>query len=68
MNSQLNNTNTSSQEDFSDYVAHLQVHMSLQSRHLLPQVQQNSDRRSNLLYETQAMTEKLASRQFTSPN
>jgi len=56
------------QEDFSDYVAHLQVHMSLQARHLLPQIREKNDHRSSLLYKTQVMTEKYASRQFISSN
>lgn len=51
--------------ELSDYVAHLQLHMSLQSRNLLPKINQNQDHRSNLLYETQAMTEKFTSRELT---
>jgi hypothetical protein len=53
-------------EDFSDYVANLQLHMSLQARNLLPPlapVVPGSDTRAQLLQETQATFEKLASRQ-----
>lgn len=50
-------------EDFSDYVANLQLHMSLQARNLLPPLTQSKDSRSQLLQESQAMFEKLASRQ-----
>ncbi|PHV61079.1 hypothetical protein WEU38_06185 [Cyanobacterium aponinum AL20118] len=51
-------------EDVSDYVAHLQIHMSLQSRNLLPQIDQVKDSRDNLLYQTQANIEKLTSREL----
>ncbi|MFZ9738105.1 MAG: hypothetical protein ACO3EZ_08870 [Prochlorotrichaceae cyanobacterium] len=53
-------------EDFSDYVANLQLHMSLQARNLLPGIAPKSvgdDTRAQLLQETQAAFEKLASRQ-----
>lgn len=50
-------------EDFSDYVANLQLHMSLQARNLLPPLTQCQDSRSQLLQDTQAAFEKLASRQ-----
>lgn len=50
-------------EDFRDYVAHLQLHMSLQARNLVPTVTHTSDTRSQLLHETQAHLEKLVSRQ-----
>ena len=50
-------------EDFRDYVAHLQLHMSLQARNLVPTVTHKSDTRSQLLHETQAHLEKLVSRQ-----
>ena len=50
-------------EDFSDYVANLQLHMSLQARNLLPPLTQSQDSRSQLLQDTQAAFEKLASRQ-----
>lgn len=53
-------------EDISEYVAQLQLHMALQARNLLPtlsgtEIQNNS--RQQLLQETQAVAEKLASRQ-----
>ena len=52
-------------DEVSDYVAHLQVHMSLQARNLLPEIDQSKDNRSNLIYETQVMTEKFTSRELT---
>lgn len=64
MNLPLSAVNQSNKEDISDYVAHLQVHMSLQSRNLLPQIDQVKDSRDNLLYQTQANIEKLTSRQL----
>jgi hypothetical protein len=51
-------------EDFRDYVAHLQLHMSLQARNLVPPVVQTADSRSQLLHETQARFEKAVSRQW----
>jgi hypothetical protein len=53
----------STREDFSDYVAHLQLHMALQARNLVPGLSPKGDRRDALLYETQATIEKLVSRQ-----
>jgi hypothetical protein len=50
-------------EACSDYVAHLQLHMTLQARNLVPSLTQNSDRRENLLHQTQADLEKMISRQ-----
>jgi hypothetical protein len=50
-------------EDFSDYVAHLQLHMSLQARHLLPNLAQPQDSCQVMLQESQASVEKLVSRQ-----
>lgn len=54
-------------EDWSDYVAHLQLHMSLQARNLVPTLHQatahTTDSRSQLLHQAQADAEKLASRQ-----
>jgi len=50
--------------ELSEYVAHLQVHMALQSRNLVPYLGgDRHDSRSQLLQETQADFEKLASRQ-----
>lgn len=50
-------------EDFSEYVAHLQLHMALQARNLVPPLSQKGDRRETLLHQTQADFEKLVSRQ-----
>ncbi|MBV6623711.1 MAG: hypothetical protein KI793_12375 [Rivularia sp. (in: Bacteria)] len=61
------NTFTSNQgvrEEFSEYVAHLQFHMTLQARNLVPSLKQNSaDSRGELLHQTQADFEKVISRQ-----
>lgn len=54
----------SQREDFSEYVAHLQLHMALQTRKLLPNMAQGNDQRSQLLQETQAEIEKQVSRQI----
>ncbi|BAQ66119.1 hypothetical protein [Geminocystis sp. NIES-3709] len=51
-------------DDVRDYVAHLQLHMSLQSRNLLPHINQVKDSRDNLLYQTQVQIEKLTSREL----
>jgi len=53
----------STREACSDYVAHLQLHMTLQARNLVPSLAQNSDRREHLLHQTQADLEKMISRQ-----
>jgi hypothetical protein len=53
-------------EALSDYVAHLQLHMALQARNLVPHLgrdRQFSDSRCQLLEQTQVDFEKLASRQ-----
>jgi len=52
-------------EDFSEYVAHLQLHMTLQARNLVPTLRQTLvlDSREQLLHQTQAICEKLISRQ-----
>jgi hypothetical protein len=51
-------------QEFSEYVAHLQMHMSLQARNLVPNFKQIvEDSRQQLLHQTQAHFEKLASRQ-----
>ncbi|WP_017293059.1 hypothetical protein [Geminocystis herdmanii] len=52
-------------EDVRDYVAHLQLHMSLQSRNLLPHLSQVKDSRDHLLYQTQVQIEKISSRELT---
>lgn len=55
--------NAATREDFSEYVAHLQLHMSLQARNLVPTLTQAGDSREQLLHQTQATFEKLVSRQ-----
>ncbi|MEM9003875.1 MAG: hypothetical protein AAGE59_10155 [Cyanobacteria bacterium P01_F01_bin.86] len=52
-----------SREACSDYVAHLQLHMTLQARNLVPSLGANNDQRKSLLHQTQADLEKMASRQ-----
>ncbi|WP_119260875.1 hypothetical protein [cyanobacterium endosymbiont of Rhopalodia gibberula] len=57
-------TNTEAmQENIQDYVAQLQLYMTLHSRNLVPSLTQIEDPRHQLLQETQATIEKLASRQ-----
>ncbi|HEY9616426.1 MAG TPA: hypothetical protein V6C64_06285 [Microcoleaceae cyanobacterium] len=55
--------NLAVREDFSEYVAHLQLHMTLQARNLVPPLTNASDSREQLLQQTQANFEKLVSRQ-----
>ncbi|MFM7406163.1 MAG: hypothetical protein ACKO3K_05740 [Cuspidothrix sp.] len=51
-------------QDISEYVAHLQLHMTLQARNLVPTLKQTvGDSRQQLLHQTQADFEKFASRQ-----
>lgn len=50
-------------EDVSEYVAHLQLHMTLQARNLLPSITTAKDSREQLLQQTQAHFEKRVSRQ-----
>ena len=52
-------------EDISEYVAQLQLHMALQARNLVPSLSNSAmaNSRQQLLQETQALCEKLASRQ-----
>jgi hypothetical protein len=52
-------------EEMSDYVAHLQVHMALQARNLVPTLTNATDSRELFLYQTQAHFEKLANRLIT---
>ena len=54
--------NPALREDFSEYVAHLQLHMALQARNLMPRLANTGDR-EQLLHQTQATVEKLVSRQ-----
>ena len=64
VNVQLNQSSTPSfREDFSEYVAHLQLHMALQARNLVPTLTGAADSREQLLQQTQADIEKLVSRQ-----
>lgn len=51
-------------EDFSEYVAHLQLHMALQARNLVPTLTRTDDSREKLLHQTQADFEKQVSRQM----
>ncbi|NET61686.1 MAG: hypothetical protein F6K47_37870 [Symploca sp. SIO2E6] len=51
------------QEDISEYVAELQLHMALQARNLVPTLTQAGNSREQLLQQTQANVEKLVSRQ-----
>ena len=60
---QLQTQNQLSSEGFSDYVAHLQLHMALQARNLVPNFKQTADSREQLLQQTQANFEKQVSRQ-----
>ncbi|NDJ19923.1 hypothetical protein [Myxacorys almedinensis] len=55
--------NPAYREDFSEYVAQLQLHMALQTRNLIPKLMNTSDSREQLLHQTQADVEKLISRQ-----
>ncbi|MGL5059297.1 MAG: hypothetical protein ACRC62_04880 [Microcoleus sp.] len=50
-------------EDVSEYVAHLQLHMTLQARNLVPAITHAKDSREQLLQQTQAHFEKRVSRQ-----
>ncbi len=50
-------------EDIGEYVAQLQLHMTLQSRNLVPTLTKVADSREQFLHETQAKIEKLVSRQ-----
>lgn len=57
------NSNYCEREDFCEYVAHLQLHMTLQARNLVPTLTEALDSRAQLLQQTQAQFEKLVSRQ-----
>jgi len=54
---------SASREDIRDYVAHLQFHMTLQARNLVPNLARTEGSREQLLHQTQAEFEKLVSRQ-----
>ncbi|MDR9403388.1 MAG: hypothetical protein RI580_08110 [Halothece sp. Uz-M2-17] len=64
MNWELEQAQPSTQEQVRDYVAQLQLHMALQARNLVPSLTQARDSREQLLQETQADVEKMASRQI----
>ncbi|MFN9173213.1 MAG: hypothetical protein ACK58N_01490 [Synechocystis sp.] len=51
------------QEAISDYVAELQLHMTLQARNLVPTLSQTQGGCNQLIHESQAMVEKIVSRQ-----
>lgn len=61
---QQQGSNSKQQEQVQDYVAELQLHMTLQARNLVPSLTQAKDSREQLLQETQANFEKMASRQI----
>lgn len=63
MKLQANRQNEMFREDISEYVAQLQLHMTLQARNLVPTLTTANDSREQLLHETQANIEKLVSRQ-----
>ncbi|WP_414543631.1 hypothetical protein [Nostoc sp. CCY0012] len=64
MGSNLSTDAVVTNEDFSEYVAHLQLHMTLQARNLVPTLKQTlEDSREEMLHQTQANFEKLISRQ-----
>lgn len=63
MKLQSNQPSDTAREDFSEYVAHLQLHMALQVRNLVPSLTHAVDSREQLLHQTQADFEKLVSRQ-----
>ncbi|QDZ41142.1 hypothetical protein FRE64_15050 [Euhalothece natronophila Z-M001] len=64
MNWESKQAQTTAQEQVRDYVAELQLHMTLQARNLVPSLTQARDSREQLLQETQANVEKMASRQI----
>ena len=66
MKSNINHTSQrhSNREDFSEYVAHLQMHMALQAKNLVPSIKSVTNSREQLLQDTQADFEKIASRQL----
>ncbi len=63
MESNFSASKNATSEDFSEYVAHLQLHMALQARNLVPTLKPTQeDSREQLLHQTQAYFEKLISR------
>ena len=65
MNTQHTNQAKLLREDIGEYVAQLQLHMALQARNLVPTLTNTTvtDSRQQMLQETQAIVEKLISRQ-----
>jgi hypothetical protein len=59
----LETSNPANREDFSEYVAHLQLHMALQARNLVPRLTHMADSRQQFLHQTQSDFEKFVSRQ-----
>jgi hypothetical protein len=55
---------TETREDIREYVAQLQLHMTLQARKLVPDLARASDSREKFLQDTQATIEKIVSRNF----
>ena len=68
MDIQLTTQQELSQEDISEYVAQLQLHMALQARNLVPTLNSSdtNNSRHQMLQEAQAVVEILASRQSLS--
>ncbi|MGK7944185.1 MAG: hypothetical protein AB4058_06935 [Microcystaceae cyanobacterium] len=58
MSSETENTHP----EIREYVANLQLHMTLHARKLVPNLDNTSDSRSQMLHESQAHLEKIASR------
>lgn len=50
-------------QEIGEYVADLQIHMTLQARNLVPSLKPTRDSREQLLQESQAQLEKFFSRQ-----
>ena len=64
MDTQYTNQPELFREDLGEYVAQLQLHMALQARNLVPTLTDAvNDSRRQMLQETQALAEKLVSRQ-----
>ena len=65
MDTQHTNKSELFREDIAEYVAQLQLHMALQARNLVPALTDFAvnDSRQQMLRETQAIAEKLVSRQ-----
>ena len=63
LSQQRHTTTELSREEMGDYVADLQLHMTLQARKLVPDLNTTGDSRTQLLQDTQAEAEKYVSRQ-----